>query len=77
MGERIVSARGGALEAEEYQLSQIVVQVDEGSKPQDVAALIRPIIKQFHPSDLVGVTPGGLSRERSTIQRKPPQEKPK
>jgi putative ABC transport system permease protein len=77
MGERIVIVRGGAREAEEYQLSQVVVQVDEGSKPQDVAALIRPIIKQSHPSDLVGVTPGGLSRQRSTIQTKPSQATPK
>ena len=73
-GERIVNVRGRVQEVEEYQLTQIVVQVDEGSKPEEAVTQIRSAIKPFHPSDLVGVTVGGLNLERSPIEKKPSQE---
>ncbi len=76
-GERVVIARGGIREGEEYQLTQIVVQIDDKSKPEEAAAQIRATIKPFHQNDLVGVTVGGLKMERPPIERKPSQEPPK
>jgi putative ABC transport system permease protein len=77
MGERVVNARGGVREVEEYQLTAIVVQINDESKPEDAAALIRSTIKPFHPKDLVGVTVGAINRERAPVERKTPQVKPK
>ncbi len=76
-GERIVNVRGGVQEVEEYQLTQIVVQLDDESKAEEAAAQIRSAIKPFHPNDLVGVTVGGLKLERPPLERKPSQERPK
>ncbi len=71
-----MNERGGVREAEEYQLTEIVVQVDDESTPEDAAALIRSTIKPFHPKDLVGVTVGRIDRERAPVERKTPQAKP-
>lgn len=77
MGERILINRGDVRAFEECQLSQIVVQVRDGSKPEDAAALIRSAINPFHPKDDVGISIGGMARERPPIQREPPPGKPK
>ena len=70
-GERVVMVKGNVREVEESQLTQIVVQIDDKSKPEEAAAQIRSAIKPFHPNDLVGVTVGGLKRERASIPGKP------
>jgi putative ABC transport system permease protein len=76
-GERVVNERGGVSEAEECQLTAMVVQVEDGFKPEDAAEQIRSTLKPFHRKDLVGVTAGGLKRERAPVESKVPQAKPK
>jgi putative ABC transport system permease protein len=77
MGVRLAIDRGDGLRFEECQLSQIVLQVRDGSKPEDAAALIRSTIKPFHSKDDVGVSIGGMIRERPPVQGEPPRGKSK
>ena len=76
MGERLLIERGDVRTFEEYQLSQIVVQVRDGARTEDAAALIRSAIMPFHPKDDVGLSTGEMTGERPAIPSEPPDEKP-
>jgi putative ABC transport system permease protein len=77
MGHRLFTDRGGVPAREEYQLSQIVVQIRDGSKPEDAAARIRSAIKPVHPKDDVDISIAEMARDRPLIPRKPPQARSK
>jgi putative ABC transport system permease protein len=71
MGHRLIFNRRGVQQVEELQLSHIVVQVRDGSKREDAAALIRSAIKPFHPKDDVSTSIGGMISERPPNEREP------